>query len=678
MSFSIIACDLTPIQREIDRTIDAIWMEIEQAIQDEIQRQIDNLIPQNIQDFYTDTMKFIDDFSENIDEAFADIDKALADFDEVLTKFENSLPNLASNIASLSDLFINLNLAPTSSTTYIINRDDARARECPDTDNTNCPVRAIYNQGDEIEVIERVLGESYAGSTNWLRIRIEGDIAYIHSSLAVPVYTPEFTSQNCSRYNVNSEYNATCGYVEVPLYWHEEYDPEQTLRLAVVVINSENETASPIVYLSGGPGGKAIRLGEVDNEFVQIFSPDRRVIFFDQRGTGLSISQGVDMNCSDINTSRDAIVIPGLSFERQLEIATSALEECHNSYVRQGFNAGALTSFASANDMNAIREALDINTWNVYGLSYGTRLALTYIREFDDDVNAVILDGAYGPEATLTSIIIHADASRERILGYCKDDEACNIVFPNIEHVFDNLLNYLRENPPIEVERNLQERVCTFLFKFNCVEPETEIYDVDDIVLLNTIFLWSYSEEAIPYIPSLIWYLHERSQGHEPPVPDSVILLNPPNFDSSSMTNYTVHCHDEYRFENQSQLDSMRAQHGDYLELFGVFDQAMLNFCHNWYDGYTPEGNEMEIVRSVLPILILSGELDPITPSNMNGTMTPGLTNVEEVVFERLTHITFSQHSCPQAIASAFINNPDAPIDRSCANSADPISFRTP
>ena len=181
-----------------------------------------------------------------------------------------------------------------------------------------------------------------------------------------------FESAECE-FLVADGFEAECGWVEVPQQWDDASDPD-TIRLHVATFTNDQTPAdaTPVVYLEGGPGGDtffglelslAERWGELINQ--------RPFVAFTQRGSSLS---EVDLECEEvIDESLDALGrVPDREADGEAQL--EALAACASRLIDEGADLTAYNTVASANDADAIREALGLDSWNVLGISYGTRL----------------------------------------------------------------------------------------------------------------------------------------------------------------------------------------------------------------------------------------------------------------------------------------------------------------
>ncbi|MDH4278731.1 MAG: alpha/beta hydrolase, partial [Acidimicrobiia bacterium] len=261
-------------------------------------------------------------------------------------------------------------------------------------------------------------------------------------------YTPTFDDGSCPS-NFPLELEPRCGTVDVPSDWA---TGEGTVGLAVAVFPSTatDPAADPVVYLEGGPGGHALE--------TLVFSADTLlrpllersdVIVFDQRGAGLSTP---GLTCPEVTeATREAEDTPILDNAEGERLYLDALGACRDRLVSSGVDLADFNSFNNAHDTDAIRRALGYEQWNLFGVSYGTKLGLESMRQHPDGIRAVVLDSVYPPEVDSVAENPHTFiASYERVVEACKAEPACAAQGDLADRLAE-LATALQANP-VEVE----------------------------------------------------------------------------------------------------------------------------------------------------------------------------------------------------------------------------------
>ncbi len=446
-----------------------------------------------------------------------------------------------------------------------------------------------------------------------------------------------------------------CGYLTVP----EDYDnPDGAMvEIAVTIIHSPGGATypDPVIYLEGGPGGSATQSPEVWLE--QFFLEDRDLILFDQRGTGASIPS---LNCPELEADDDSD-----------EVAAAAA--CYERVTDEGTDVSQYHSVQAAADLAALREALGYDEWNLFGISYGTRLALVTMREQPAGIRSVILDSVYPPQVNAyEEEAVNGVSAFEILFAGCAADRACHAAYPNFEEDFYALLSDL-DDVPVE-----------FTVEDPWTEEEVDVY-LDGLGLVDQVYQTLYDTATIPWIPYAIdqimqenyeeaWILllggeeadKSRRQDEEEDVTDSEGLF------------YAIECYEEIAFSDldaaEAAVEAVDSPLGPYL----IGDvQTTFEICETWLAG-TPDPVEDKPVRSDIPTLVLAGEYDPVTPPAWAEAAAKYLPNSFYYEFPGVGHSVSDSGDCAQAMIQEFLNDPESAPDATCLADVGAPAFYTP
>ena len=466
--------------------------------------------------------------------------------------------------------------------------------------------------------------------------------------------TPEPTPLPQMRYEtIASPYDVPlgrlveCGYLTVP---ENRSDPDsRNIRLAVAVVQSDspNPKPDPIVYLSGGPGGSALKMAPF--AFEGMFSPfvaGRDLILFDQRGVGHSEPA---LDCEESNAAYRKAVEQDIKRQELAAMMTEAIDTCHDRLARRGIDLSAYTSAESAADLNDLRQALGYEQWNLFGISYGTRLALTAMRDYPEGIRSVILDSTYPPQVDLYSELLpNARRAFDEFFGGCRADPVCSTAYPDLETVFFDLVKQLDAQPAA-------------LSVWNPATDVTIEAQMNGDLLLGALFQALYSTWTIPYLPATIY---EASEGDlEVLTPLLGDLFFTRDFISIEM-HYSVQCQEEVPFSSPERVAAAAQAHPRIRAMFD--SEATFDICQSW-GAVQPDPKENQPVRSDIPTLVLAGEYDPITPPSWGRLAAKNLPRGFFFEFPGVGHgASVSGEPCPLGIALAFLNAPTASPDASC------------
>ncbi len=434
-----------------------------------------------------------------------------------------------------------------------------------------------------------------------------------------------------------------CGYLTVPERHSDPTGP--TIRLAVAILNSTsaNPAPDPLVMAQGGPGGSTI-------EFAQFLvnSPllaYRDIILFDQRGT---LYSEPSLFCPEVIDYTVESIERELTLEEDLELSTAALLACRSRLVAEGVNLAAYNSLENAADINALRLALGYDRINLYGISYGTLLALHTMREHPEALRSVILDAVVPTQTNfLTGVSETMDRAFSQLFEACAADVTCQTDYPNLEQRFFDLVDRLNESP----------------IRITLTDPETrQSYDAtltgDD--LLDVMFQYLYQTDFIPVLPKLI---DDISRGDYAFLANTLPLFL---FDRTfSMGMYhSVLCAEDADFGlSDVTMTGVRPQ---FSESAQAQTEAFLDVCAQW--NVPPLGPLLdEPVRSDIPTLLFSGRFDPITPPTYAAEAARTLPRSYSYTFPVNGHGTALPGTpCTNQIITAFLTNPTVEPNAAC------------
>ena len=236
---------------------------------------------------------------------------------------------------------------------------------------------------------------------------------------------PRFELSGCDiRGEWMSGVRVECGHLIVPEV--RDRRSGRTLRLAVMIIRAaEPGDRPPLVFLHGGPGLNAITSRFPINAVRWGLSQQRDVIVYDQRGTGLSEPH----LCPEVVESSGDIADEGR--------AAAAARACVANLRAAGIEPAAFSTAANVADAIDLRRSLGYRAWDIYGVSYGSRLAQELMRRDSAGIRAVILD-----KPMPVGVRFYAETPRsfqialERVFKACAAQPACHTAFPSVEEDF--------------------------------------------------------------------------------------------------------------------------------------------------------------------------------------------------------------------------------------------------
>ena len=244
----------------------------------------------------------------------------------------------------------------------------------------------------------------------------------------------EFSNCMLALPGTNFTASARCGSLQVPENPATPEGRKITLNIAVAAATGSTTEPDPVFFFAGGPGQAATETWVIIRPTLRQIRKTRDIVMIDQRGTGKSNKLACESNIEqDLNQEID------------LDLIRSETEKCLAEL--DGDPRFYTTTIAMA-DYNRVREAMGYDKINIMGVSYGTRAAQVYLREFPETVRTVTLDSVVPMQLALGQE--HApmlDQSVAAVFADCQSDETCNALYPRHADELNALFTQLRKEP---------------------------------------------------------------------------------------------------------------------------------------------------------------------------------------------------------------------------------------
>lgn len=441
---------------------------------------------------------------------------------------------------------------------------------------------------------------------------------------------------------------AYCATLTVPENPDEPNGPSVELFVARIPSSSATPRPDPLVLINGGPGGSSVDLYLQARGAFDSARRDRDLILLDQRGTGRSAA---GFSC---HVPEDlALETAGSeALERFVDDCLASLDHDPRFY----------TTSVAVRDLERLRAALGVAQWNLYGVSYGTRVAQHYLRRFPEATRAAVLDGVVPPDLALgPDVAREAQRALDRIFERCASDHGCDEHFPNLPARFDALLarleaEPLRNVPGIPVPVPAADGSPRPGFEFGAVH------------LRALVRFMSYNALTVALLPVLISEAHD---GNVTPLVSQArtTLRGLPEALSFPMSNSVV-CTEDVPFIATDAADGLAD-----LYLGTMIVDALHTLCARWPTG-SIDPDFKELVVSDRPVLLLSGSNDPITPpAYAERVRARGLSNSAHLIGRDQGH-GMAPIGCVPRLLREFLENPDPrALDGSCLGAEPPMPF---
>ncbi len=302
---------------------------------------------------------------------------------------------------------------------------------------------------------------------------------------------------------------------------------ERTLRLPVVKIKSRSAQPAPdpVVYTAGGPGASS--LGPVTAFWNSPLVDTHDVILFEQRGTRFAEPA---LDCPELTTAFVNNLAHNLPVNEEIAREVAAASVCRERLVGEGIDLAAYNTAAIVADLQDLRRVLGYTQWNVFGVSYSTRVMQRLMRDDPQGIRSVLLDSAVPStarwHATQTQRLAR---SLDVLFARCAAEPACEQAYPDLQAQFFRVVAQLNTDPlVVPISHPITGA------------PFTVSLDGSDFAsgMFNALYDW----QTIPFLPLIIDQLDRGNR-------DVALPLAQDGF--ASLTNYrwgmyySVWCQDE-------------------------------------------------------------------------------------------------------------------------------------
>ncbi len=456
-------------------------------------------------------------------------------------------------------------------------------------------------------------GQSYAAET---------DRELIDSSKPVVATVGSIEFRECILEANGLDREVQCARHQVPENYANPDGKKIELFIVRLPARKPKQEFEPMLFLAGGPGQAASEgFLHIDRNF-HALAKERDFYLVDQRGTGHSNL----LSCGELMENEDLLELQ-MDAQKIQEFSQKCLEELPGD-PRQ------YTTSVAIKDFEAVRSALDVEQWNLFGVSYGTRVGIHYMRRYPEAVRTAVLDSVVPPSLTVgTEIAFLSQAVLSHMYQRCAEDPACNSRFPNLEAEAQQLFARLEEGP-IDVQAE----------SFSSGQIETIHFTRAHLMMLVRMYL--YNSSSLALLPPML---------HEAAVNDNFApLARAAKSVGESMDNMialgmhnSVMCTEDVRFYGESENLNQKNEN---TYMGTAFLENLQALCNAWPIGVMDEDFK-EPLHSAIPVLLFSGEQDPITPPEYAEQVMQNLTNAKHLVVKGQGHFVSIQGCAPHLVA---------------------------
>jgi len=432
-----------------------------------------------------------------------------------------------------------------------------------------------------------------------------------------------------------------CGWLDVAENPDEPDGRRIDVHVARIPARGRVAEADPLVFFAGGPGQAATEAWPLVAPALRKVNESRDILLVDQRGTG----QSNPLKCPEIELDE--------ALAQDWDELARSTRECLNSV---DGDPRFYTTTIAMHDIDRARAALGYERVNLFGGSYGTRAAQVYLRLFPERVRTMVLDGVVPQTLTLgTEHAAKLDQTLGRVLTACDSDPDCGNAFPGTSAKLAVLARRLEDTPvDVTVEHP------------STGEAVTLNYDRE--VLASSLRFLAYSSDTQAMLPLLIYEAWKEDR-FDRLASQMLIAATGLQQSISQGMEMSVMCAEDFpRFPEDPGTE-------DYL-MGDLIHKVISIQCSVWPQGPVPEGFHDPVTADV-PVLLLSGELDPVTPPEYGDAVAVHFPRATHLVARGQGHIVTTR-GCMGELVSKFIAAGDfGEVDTDCMSRMSRTPFFT-
>ena len=472
---------------------------------------------------------------------------------------------------------------------------------------------------------------------------------YIITAFFIPIYfsalsntnpttgfTPTFTVSKETTHKIPKGQDYTFGYLEV--LENRDKPNGNTIKLPVYIFKSrsKNPKPDPIIYTVGGPGYTSMRASKYMEYYRYL--DDRDFILFEQRGTRYAKPS---LDCPEWAKAVYQSNLPDFDVSKTDSLLQKAATACKERLKQGGIDLNSYTTNHIAADINDLMNVLGIEEYNLLTMSYSTKIGQVLMRDFPNKIRSVVMDSPLPLEVSFDEESVNnLLESLDNLLTDCANDMDCNNAFPNIKSRFFAYLEEKTMHPlQVEVENPNNGKLETFYLKGKD--------------LINV-----FSSASTGSVPNIPFEIHKILNNDLSSVKKQLeYVFQEPGGGIGRGMRLSVWCAEENSFNTQEKITE---ETNKYPEVKGlspaVFDNEV---CKIWSVEKVSDIENLA-VRSDIPILLISGEYDELTPAKWAESMTSKLKNSYHLIFKGWKHgpTTNWSNPCAMQAANDFFNNP--------------------
>ncbi|QQR90865.1 MAG: alpha/beta fold hydrolase [Myxococcales bacterium] len=439
-----------------------------------------------------------------------------------------------------------------------------------------------------------------------------------------------------------------CTNLSVLAHRDEVSGSSMTLHVARFFSDPTGPSDQAMLYILGGPGQTWVSQTEsISREFMQNLGQD--LLLIDQRSVGFNQPK---FSCAQSSADPQAELL-------------DYLQTCFDDLSEKGVPLSAYNTWEMAEDIDVAREHFAYDKLDVLGVSYGTKLGLEYLRRHPGHISAMVLDSVSPPQIrAFETDLLANEESIEALFSTCDADASCAQNFPGLEVEFERVFAALEQN---SLEVTLSDGRAS--------ELDANAFASTVVSSLLSFFP--------PMAPAFIKEVAASLDASESQVSDDVarvMSLFQVSLDESSGTELllAVTCAENQGL-GQDEIDAQAQELRDAFTAYAdLYTDVFVPACSIWPTAPAPENAFEAVQNDDVPVLMLSGAMDPRTPLSWAEQTRSTLGVSTHLIFERFGHSLVSQgNGCIMNFALDFLRSDGSATELDCGPELSPPFFPT-
>lgn len=449
-------------------------------------------------------------------------------------------------------------------------------------------------------------------------------------------FQPQFEISDQTTHKIPEGQKYTFGYLEV--LENRSKPNGRTIKVPVYIFKSRspNPKPDPILFTVGGPGYSSMRASKYMNYYKYL--DDRDFILFEQRGTQYAKPS---LDCPEWARAVYQSNLPNFDVTKTDSLFQTAAKVCNEQLRKKGIDLNYYNTNQIAADINDLVNVLGIEKYNLLTMSYSTKIGQVLMRDYPEKIRSVVMDSPLPLEVNYDEESVkNLLETITKLLSDCEKNEKCNSSFPNLKNRFFKYLEEKTIHPlEVKIENPINGEIETFFLKG------------EDLI---SVFSAAYTND----VPNIPFEMERLLNNDLTSVKEQLSsLFQEPGKGISIGMRLSVWCAEENPFNS---IEKIKEETNKYPGLKGLSPAVYDNeICKIW-SVKKESAIENEAVKSDIPVLLISGEYDEVTPVKWAESMTKNLVNSYHLIFKGWKHgpVTNWSNPCAMQAANDFFNNP--------------------